>query len=284
LVVVAGSVLAVVWIQRDKRIAVSAGAKAGDLSVERVELKVGGERLPARYAGLRLDAEKLRAATFLLLFQRSSVALAVDAYLAADRGDASGLALMQLFYDAVLPRLSTWGEFLCKGFNADYDPTRDYLRDLAAGDSVLGSPISRLVFGGAGKLPVPLLPAELRTARESAVATLLLSGNIDVSTPAEAARDELLPRLSRGRQIILSEMGHVGDVWGLQHGAFQHALVTFYGTGVADASRFVPAPMDFRVKWGLPLVAKLLAGAFAAAALCALVFVGWLVRRGLWRA
>ena len=77
----------------------------------------------------------------------------------------------------------TWGDFACRGVSADYDPTRDYLRKLATGQSVLGSPISRLVFDGAGALPVPLLPAELRTARESAVETLLLNGNID--RPAE---------------------------------------------------------------------------------------------------
>jgi pimeloyl-ACP methyl ester carboxylesterase len=236
-------------------------------------------QLPTRYAGLRLDAGKLRAITFLLLFQRSTMALAADAYVAADRGDYSGLALMQLAYDAVLPGMSTWGEFVCKGYNGDFDPTRDYLHDFATGDTVLGSPISRLVFGAAGAIPVPMLPPELRKPRDSAVETLLLSGNLDVSTPAEAARDELLPHLSRGRQIILSEMGHVADVWGLQHDAFQHVLVTFYATGVADDSRFVPAPMDFRVKWGLPLLAKLAAAATAAVATAAIVLVAWLIRR-----
>lgn len=175
--------------------------------------------------------------------------------------------------------MSTWGEFVCKGYNADFDPTRDYLRDFATGDTVLGSPISRLVFGAAGAIPVPMLPPDLERPRDSAVETLMLNGNLDVSTPAEAARDELLPHLSRGRQIIFSEMGHVADVWGLQHDAFQHVLVTFYATGVADDSRFVPAPMDFRVRWGLPLLAKLVAAATAALATAAIVLVAWLIRR-----
>ncbi len=72
-------------------------------------------RLPARYGGLRLDREKLRAATFLLLFQRSSMALAVDACLAAERGDRSGLALMQLAYDGLLPRIVHVGRLRLQG-------------------------------------------------------------------------------------------------------------------------------------------------------------------------
>jgi hypothetical protein len=34
--------------------------------------------------------------------------------------------------------------------------------------------------------------------------------------PAEYARDELMPSLKNGRQVILSEMGHVNDVWSVQ--------------------------------------------------------------------
>ncbi len=236
-------------------------------------------RLPARYWGLRFDANKLRAITFVLLFQRRTMALVADAYLAADRGDFSGLMLMQVSYDLIFPRMGAWGDFVCKGYNADFDPARDYGRDFAVGDTVLGSPITLLVFAGGGGLPVPLVPAELRASHDTNVETLLLGGDLDFSTPADFARDELLPHLRRGRQIVLSTMGHFNDVWSLEYHATQNALVTFYDTGVADASGFTPLPMDFRVSWGFPLIAKLVAGGIPLLAIGAACLLRWLWRR-----
>ena len=83
-----------------------------------------------------------------------------------------------------------------------------------------------------------------------------MGGNIDYSTPVQFATDELLPFLSNGEQVILSEFGHTGDVWGLQPEATVRLLTSFYGTGVADASLYTYQPMDFHVEFGFPEMAK----------------------------
>jgi hypothetical protein len=197
---------------------------------------------------------------FVMLFNRKTAPLIYDTFLAARRGDPSGLALLSLAYDWMVPRMFTWGDFIAKAFSADYTSGVDYGAQLERPEFILGSPLSLLFFGSGMEWPVQALPAEFRQAQVSTVETLLVSGSIDFSTPAEYAARELLPHLRRGRQVILPEMGHVSDFWGLQPEAALHLATTFFDTGEVDASRFHHQPADFRVSWGFPRLAKLLLG------------------------
>ena len=70
------------------------------------------------------------------------------------------------------------------------------------------------------------------------VETLMVNGNIDFSTPAENAKDELLPHLTNGNLVILSEMGHSSDVVNTQPDAFRHRARTFFLEGIVDDSKF----------------------------------------------
>jgi len=106
------------------------------------------------------------------------------------------------------------------------------------------------------------------------VETLLISGNIDATTPAQWATEELLPSLSNGEQVILSEFGHTDDVWNLQPEATVHLLTTFYDSGEVDNSLFTYQPMDFDVSLGFPVMAKMIAGIFFLA-ITILGFVAW---------
>jgi len=217
--------------------------------------------MPRRWLFFPIDAGKVNAMAFVLFFNRNTSAMVFDAYVAAEHGDASGLALMSMAYDFFVPKSFVWGDFFAKGASADLDPTRDYIADLRDADSIIGSPISLLVWAPLSQAwEDELLPDELRQTQPNNVETLLLSGSIDFSTPAEYARDELLPSLKKGKQVIISEAGHVGDVWGVQPAATLRLLTTFYDTGVADDSLFTYAPMDFKVKMGFPLLAKILLG------------------------
>ena len=88
------------------------------------------------------------------------------------------------------------------------------------------------------------------------VETLLEGGSVDFMNPPQAATEELLPYLANGKQVILSEFGHSGDVWNLQPEATVRLLTSFYDTGVADASLYSYQPMDFHVEIGFPEMAK----------------------------
>lgn len=238
--------------------------------------------MPRRWLFLPIDAGKVKVTTFALLFNRNTAALVFDAYIAAERGDPSGLALMSLAYDFVFPSMFTWGDLAAKAVSADYDATRDYAAEMDPPGSILGAPFSKLLWSSAA-WPTAPMPEEFRKAQHSDVETLLVSGSVDFSTPAEYATNELLPQLTKGRQVILAEMGHTQDLWGVQRQATKRLLASFYDTGVADDSLFTCAPMEFHVSWGFPRLAKiaLVAVVLIVAGVTGLVWfiIRWIRRR-----
>jgi len=124
-----------------------------------------------------------------------------------------------------------------------------------------------------------LIPEDLRHVQFSDVETLLVSGNIDATTPAQWATEELLPYLNNGEQVILSEFGHTDDVWGLQPEATMHLLTTFYNTGEVDDSLYVYQPMDFDVGLGFPLMAKLAVAIVVLVPIGLIALMWFIVRR-----
>ncbi|HEX9935028.1 MAG TPA: hypothetical protein VGB38_07500, partial [bacterium] len=231
-----------------------------------------------------INAGKVKLVTFAMLFHRQTAAMVFDAYAAAGNGDPSGLALMSLAYDFIVPPMMTSGDLGSKAIGADYDSTRNYCADMDPPDLPLGSPMSKIAWcpQSYGGWPSARLPEESRKLKPSNVETLLLSGSIDFSTPAEFATKELLPVLKNGRQVIFSECGHVNDMWYANVENTRLILTSFYKTGVADTSKNAKILMDFSVKRSFPTMAKMALGimAFVAAALIAVLV--WLVRK-LWK-
>lgn len=218
--------------------------------------------MPRRWLFLSIDPGKVKVVTFFLLFHRNTAAQAFDAYLAAERGDPGGLAMMSLAYDYMVPSLMIWGDLASKAVSADFDSTRNYSAEPDPSNFPLGSPMTRLLWGplSFGRWPVKQIPEEFRYPQPSDVETLLLSGSIDFSTPPEFAARELLPCLKNGKQVIFSEYGHVGDVKYFNMENTMRVLSGFYNTGVPDTSMNIYIPMDFKVRWGFPLIAKSVPG------------------------
>lgn len=217
--------------------------------------------MPSRWLFLRIDPGKVRVVAFVLLFHRTTAPIVFDAYLSAARGDPSGLALMSLAYDFVLPRMMTWGEFFAVGYSADYEPGVDYRHLLHRPAAALGAPMSQLIWGSPAEgWPAIRMPDPYRQVQPTEVQSLLISGSVDFSTPAQFARDELLPALSNGRQVIISEQGHTADFWKFQPSTAARLLTSFYDTGSADDSLYRYLPMDFKPSLRLPNLAKALLG------------------------
>ena len=137
-----------------------------------------------------------------------------------------------------------------------FDPARDYRAELNPPDSIIGSPATTASYAGYAAWPANLIAEEYRQVQPSDVETLLVSGSIDFDTPAQFARDELLPSLNNGQHVILSEFGH-GEFLSLQPEAFKRLLTSSYDTGAADDSLFTHHPVDFHVGLGYPTMAKL---------------------------
>ncbi len=240
--------------------------------------------MPKRWLFFKIDPGKVKSATFAMLYHRGTAAQAFDAWLAADEGDPSGLALMSLAYDFLIPKMYVYGEFFSKGFSADFDLECDYVTEMDPPDSILGSPFSQLIWGSAVDAdgttwPTTMMPEAFRQVQSSDVETLLVGGNVDFATPAEYARDELLPVLANGKQVILSEIGHVKDVISLQPEAYARLITTFYETGEVDDTQFKYAPMDFDVKWGFPVLAKVALGSIVVLLLAIVGGIWFFLRR-----
>jgi len=215
------------------------------------------ESLPRRWLIFRADPDKIKSGMFMFLYHRDSAAQVFDAFVAAERGDYSGLALLSFFYDRMIPKALNWGDNVSKALSADYDPARDYEAEMMPPGSILGSPMSKILGGlKYGGWPVKPIPEPYRKLQDSEVETLMVNGNIDFSTPAENAKDELLPRLKNGHLVILSEMGHSQDVVNKQPEAFRHLASAFFLEGIVDDSKFHYEPMNFTPSRSAPQMAK----------------------------
>jgi len=236
--------------------------------------------MPARWLVFPIKRDNVLAGTFMLLYHTATARAIFDTWLAAADGDYSGFALLSKTIDLMLPNASVWGESAAKATSADYaiEPGRDYVAEMSPPHSIIGSPASALGWGAAAGWPSKLIPGEYRQVQPSDVETLLISGSVDFSTPAEAATEELLPHLTNGHQVILREFGHTGDVWTLQPEATKQLLVSYFDTGTVDESLFAYQPMDFHVGLGLPDIAKLIVIGFVVSVLVVAV-VMWLVYR-----
>lgn len=217
------------------------------------------ENLPNRWSIFKLDAGKIKTASFAMLYHRESSALAFDAFIKASEDDFSGLYMLQRVYDFVIPSMMTWGDFFAKGLSADFDSSVNYKNILSDSSTIMGSPLSYLIWRSEPKIfSVRSISKELRVARDSNTETLIVSGNLDFSTPAEYAAEELLPKLKNGKQIVLKDLGHVDDLMNRQPEAFSHLLNEYFGKGIADDSKFVYQPMDFNPPVDLSFWAKAL--------------------------
>jgi pimeloyl-ACP methyl ester carboxylesterase len=243
--------------------------------------------LPKKWLIFRADPDKIRSGMFMFLYHRDTAAQVFDAFIAAENGDYSGLAFLSLFYDRMMPNALNWGDNASKALSADYDPTRDYEREMMPPGSILGSPMSKILGGlKYGGWPIKLIPEEYRKLQDSDVETLMVNGNIDFSTPAENARDELLPHLKNGNLVILSEMGHGSDVVNLQPDAFRHLVESFFLEGIVDDSKFHYEPMNFIPTQSAPEMAKkfvrriaLIGGGVILLIIVTIIIIVWLKKR-----
>jgi hypothetical protein len=190
------------------------------------------------------------------------------------------MALLSMIRNMLLPNLWIWGEGLSLAASVDdyYDPARDYQSEFEAPDTILGSPVSLLLWHMGLEWPTYLVPQEYLQVQPTDVETLLISGSIDFSVPPHYATEELLPYLSNGEQAILREFGHTGTFWSSQLEARVHMLNTFFDTGQVDASLYTYQPLDFDVGLGWPGLAKVLVAIVALVPILSLVLVRWIVR------
>jgi len=225
-------------------------------------MRAVSHNMPERWLFLPVNAGLVKVGTYNLLERTTDAPMIIDVWLSAAEGDPSGMAVLTLVGSSMFANASVWGHNAALRTSlGQYVPERAYRTELNPPDSIIGSPATTAAYAEYTAWPANLIPEAYRQVQPSDVETLLVSGSIDFDTPAQFARDELLPSLSNGRQVIVSEFGHGGDLVILQPEALKRLLTSFYDTGVADDSLFVYQPLSFKPKMSMTVVAKLLVAA-----------------------
>jgi hypothetical protein len=187
-------------------------------------MRIVAEEMPDRWLFIPIDEDAIKVLTHVMFYESIqppgmpvplSGPAAVDMWLAAAGGDASGMALASISRNMFLPSLWTWGEALSLSASVDdyYDPARDYRSELEAPGTILGSPVSLMLWSMGAEWPTHPISKEYLQVQPTDVETLLIGGSIDFSIPPQFAIKELLPYLRYGEQVILKDLGHTSSFW-----------------------------------------------------------------------
>jgi hypothetical protein len=191
--------------------------------------------LPQSWQHIRIDPGRVKFVTFLALYNRNTADQALDAFVAAENGDYSGLAFAAAYWGQIVDWFN-WGDLLGKTYCTQTVRTRDYEAEMDPPNSIVGSPLSKLGWGALkyGAWPCKPLPPTYRTPQETDVETLLIRavGGGETEPSEKYAR-----YFRRGQVVFLKDMGHM-DVGSLQPQAAHHLEKRFFLEGVADASLY----------------------------------------------
>jgi pimeloyl-ACP methyl ester carboxylesterase len=208
--------------------------------------------IPDDWFFLPIETGTARVGSFYSLVETTpenaplSSPMAIDTWLAASDGDASGFWFTSLFAGAFFPGEFVWGEYAATA-RIDAKAAREYF---SAGGSKTDLAYAATAFGwGEGGMVEawPSTPDDdaYSEVRTSNVETLLIGGELDLATPPQWGTRDLLPHLPNGRQVVLPGFGHSTSFWLDQQDAGTHLVNTFLDTGQVDDSRYDPQRVDF---------------------------------------
>jgi pimeloyl-ACP methyl ester carboxylesterase len=243
--------------------------------------------MPDRWLFLPIRTSSVRIFSFYGLMETTSEMAplngptAIDSWLSVAEGDAGGFWLQSLVA-RLAPMPFVWGQY-ASAARPDARAAREYFASgQEKGGTGLGYAATAFAWGG-GRIADawPAAPDEnaYSRMRTSKVPTLLVGGALDVSTPPQNARRELLPYLPNGRQVVLSGFGHSGSFWHDQREAGTHLVTTFLDSGRVDDSRYEPQRVDFTPGVTLPVLAKGVAAGMVLVPLVAVLSLFGMARR-----
>jgi pimeloyl-ACP methyl ester carboxylesterase len=243
--------------------------------------------VPDHWLFLPVKKGNARIATFYGLMESTSEAAPLSApitlstLLSADHGDASGFWFQSLLADLAFPTSFVWGQMAAAG-RADSDKAKRYFSSDHEGESILGDPGTRFIWGGgelADAWPATASENEYDHVRTSNVSTLLIGGALDFATPPQIATRELLPYLPNGHQVVLAGLGHTTSFWTEQPQAGRHLINTFFDSGRVDDSLYQPISVDFTPEVTQTALGKGIAGGMVGFALLTVLSLLWMAWR-----
>jgi len=198
-------------------------------------------KLPKEYNGMPIDRSKVKLMTsFGITNQRSYANMVFDAYVSAEKGDFSSIAAMCLMYEMFMDLIGHPGDLLAKTYSSVTDPDSDFVSELDDPNSIIGSPLSILAWGGFqySDWPVKSLVKEHPPTQTSSVETLIFYGS---KQTGESFRNRYEANFKNAHWVILDDLGHM-DIWTITAEGTQHLMSRFLNEGIVDASKFGRIP------------------------------------------
>lgn len=204
--------------------------------------------LPESSSGIYLDKDKLLISVLLISTTDEGVAEVFDAFADAEKGDYSGLAYMVSVYDKTVPYANNYGAWAAIAMSSDFDEERDYIKSLSCvGNTLLGSPFSKLMFGSLSKSGYrpQLLDERFRNVFRTEKETYFLSGNFDILCPFENVTVELEPKFTNSKSFMLTDYNY-GDIGRLDFNNFMDFTLGFIDAGENRSANFKNIPMNYK--------------------------------------
>jgi pimeloyl-ACP methyl ester carboxylesterase len=250
-------------------------------------LRRTADAVPSHWGRLPIRRGNVMAASFFGLMDSSSDAApfsapaTLEAWRAAEDGDASGLWLQSLAAALVFPKAQVWGDTASIA-RADAAASRRHFAGEARDRSPLGDAANRFLWAGGDLVrewPAGHDDDAYSRVRISQVETLLVTGSVDGATPPSDATRDLLGHLPNGHQVVLDGIGHTTDFWTQQPDANARLVSAFVDRGVVDDSLYTRQRVDFTPAATHSFVAKVVVGTMLLFALIAALSLLWMARR-----
>jgi pimeloyl-ACP methyl ester carboxylesterase len=198
-------------------------------------------KLPKEYNSISIDLSRLKLMTsFGITNQRSYANMVFDAYISAEKGDFGSIAAMCLMYEMFMGQIGYTGDLLAKTYSSVTDPDRDFVSELDDPDSLIGSPLSMLAWGGFqySDWPAKSHVRQHPPTQKSTVETLIFYGSKQTGEPF---RKKYGTNFTHAHWVILDDLGHM-DIWTITAEGIEHLMRTFLNEGIVDTSKFGSIP------------------------------------------
>jgi len=191
-------------------------------------MRVVFENMPSDFKGMPIDPDKVRLTTFFGLYERKYVSMLFEAFISAEKGDYSSIAVMSPMYDYLMTTMfQCVGDLLAKTWSSVTDPKRDFLAELENEKSIIGSPLAKACWGSFqfSDWSVKSFSKEHPLEETTDVPAMIIYGSKE---QAEPTREKYGNIFTNGEWVVLNDLGH-SDIWEIpEASAFMHHLYKSY--------------------------------------------------------
>ncbi len=212
--------------------------------------------IPKKWNNYEISSDKLKLMIFNNLYSSQDIAMLFQTFVNAFNGDYSGFAYLSNNFDEHFLYKIKLGDCFIKINSLNNGA---YLKSTDTTDSTIGYYLSvaenkfwNLLNGN--NFDIKKIE-NTQTNKYLKINTLFISGDIDVVTPVENVKNDLLPYFINGEMVVLKNFSH-DDIFVLQQKAYQNLIEKYYLKGIVDTSMYKNLPFKFNLSNSFENMAK----------------------------